>query len=48
MTFKYVIIKRLTREVVTIKDRFEDAQKIVLSQGRGNQNRTLLILRRRV
>ncbi|MCF2625289.1 hypothetical protein I6E17_03720 [Fusobacterium perfoetens] len=48
MTFKYIIVKRLAKKVVTIKDNFEDAQKFVLSQKRGNQNKTFLILKWRV
>ena len=48
MTFKYRVINRLTKKVIAVKDDFEDAKKIVLSQDRGNMNKRLLILRARV
>lgn len=48
MVFKYKILHRLTREILVETNNFEVAQKIVLSQDRGNSNKKLLILREKV
>lgn len=48
MTFKYKVMHRLTKEILIETNNFEVAQKIVLSQDRGNMNKRLLILRKKV